>query len=226
MSTSSRTRPSYHHGDLRNALIEAGKELAASGGPEAVTVRAVAKAVGVTPTAAYRHFASHADLVDAVKGAALARLAERVGAATAAVSGPDPVTTATMRLKATGEAYLKFATEDTGSFMVAFDRGVDHQPGGDLALFLANSDTAFGQLRESLDELVRVGYLTTEARVNAEFVAWSVVHGLAHLTLSGPLSAMPAADYDALVDKALCAIIDGLHARSDADPARVDVVEP
>jgi AcrR family transcriptional regulator len=214
MSTTSRARSSYHHGDLRNALIEAGKDLAATGGPEAVTVRAAAKAVGVTPTAAYRHFASHADLVDAVKATALARLAEHVGAATATVSGSDPVATATMRLRATGEAYLKFATEDTGSFLVAFDRGVDHEPGDDLARFLANSDTAFGQLTESLDELVRVGYLSPDARVNAEFVAWSVVHGLANLTLFGPLRAMPADEYDALVDKSLCAIIDGLHARS------------
>lgn len=214
MSTTSRARASYHHGDLRNALIAAGKELATTGGPGAVTVRAAAKAVGVTPTAAYRHFASHADLVNAVKDTALARLAEYVGAATAAVTGPDPVTTATLRLKATGEAYLKFATEDTGSFLVAFDRGVEHLPEKDLAPFLANSDTAFGQLTESLDELVRVGYLSPEARVNAEFVAWSVAHGLANLTLFGPLRALPPADYDALVDKALCAIIDGLHARS------------
>lgn len=212
MSTTSRARSSYHHGDLRNALIEAGKDLAATGGPEAVTVRAAAKAVGVTPTAAYRHFASHADLVDAVKATALARLAEVMGAAMAEVSGPDPVTTATMRLKATGEAYLKFAIEDAGSFMVAFNRGLDHEP--DVAGFLANSDTAFRQLTESLDELVRVGYLSPEARVNAEFVAWSVVHGLANLTLFGPLSAMSAADHEALVDKSLCAIIDGLHARS------------
>lgn len=214
MSTSTPARPSYHHGDLRNALIEAGKELAATGGPEAVTVRAAAKAVGVTPTAAYRHFASHADLVDAVKATAVARLAERMDAAMAKVSGPDPVTTATMRLKATGEAYLKFATEDTGSFMVAFNRGLQHEP--DPAQFLANRDTAFGRLTEALDELVRVGYLSPDARVNAEFVAWSVVHGLANLTLFGPLSALPADDYDALVDKALCAIIDGLHARSTA----------
>jgi AcrR family transcriptional regulator len=212
MSTSPRSRPSYHHGDLRNALIAAGKELAATGGPEAVTVRAAAKAVGVTPTAAYRHFASHADLVDAVKVTALARLAELMGAAMAEISGPDPVTTATLRLKATGEAYLRFATEDTGSFMIAFNRGLTHEP--DPAQFLANRDTAFGQLTESLDELVRVGYLSPEARVNAEFVAWSVVHGLANLTLFGPLQAMNAADYDALVDKSLCAIIDGLHARS------------
>lgn len=214
MSTSIPARPSYHHGDLRNALIEAGKELAATGGPEAVTVRAAAKAVGVTPTAAYRHFASHADLVDAVKATAVARLAERMDAAMAKVSGPDPVTTATMRLKATGEAYLKFATEDTGSFMVAFNRGLQHEP--DPAQFLANRETAFGRLTEALDELVRVGYLSPEARVNAEFVAWSVVHGLANLTLFGPLSAMPADEYDALIDKSLCAIIDGLHARSTA----------
>src|SRR5687767_8921701 len=57
----------YHHGDLRNALIGAAVELAAEGGPERVVLREAARSVGVSPTAAYRHFNGQGDLLHAVK---------------------------------------------------------------------------------------------------------------------------------------------------------------
>jgi AcrR family transcriptional regulator len=64
---SSAGKRGYHHGDLRNALVAAAAELAAKGGPQSVTIRAAAREVGVTPTAAYRHFAGHEDLLNAAK---------------------------------------------------------------------------------------------------------------------------------------------------------------
>src|SRR5688500_8744345 len=72
VTTSSAARNSYHHGDLRNALARAAADLAASGGPDAVTIRGAAREVGVTPTAAYRHFANQADLLLAAKDLAMA----------------------------------------------------------------------------------------------------------------------------------------------------------
>src|SRR5918998_81977 len=65
MELSGSSKRAYHHGDLRNALIAAAAELAAQGGPGSVTIRAAARLVGVTPTAAYRHFDGHDELLDA-----------------------------------------------------------------------------------------------------------------------------------------------------------------
>src|SRR4051794_6031513 len=75
VTTTGAPRATYHHGDLRNALVSAAADLAERGGPDAVTVRAAARAAGVTPTAAYRHFAGHAELLDAAKHEALERMA-------------------------------------------------------------------------------------------------------------------------------------------------------
>ncbi len=56
-------RAAYHHGDLPNALADAATDLARSGGPEAVVLREAARRVGVSAAAAYRHYASHCELL-------------------------------------------------------------------------------------------------------------------------------------------------------------------
>src|SRR5499426_2501729 len=69
------TRSTYRHGDLRRALLEAGIALAQSGGPDAVVLREATRRAGVVPNAAYRHFASRMELIQAVRMTALSRLA-------------------------------------------------------------------------------------------------------------------------------------------------------
>jgi len=68
-------RTTFRHGDLRRALLEAGIELARDGGPQAVVLREATRRAGVAPNAAYRHFSSHRDLLQAVRVAALSSLA-------------------------------------------------------------------------------------------------------------------------------------------------------
>src|SRR5437879_12315446 len=68
-------RSTYRHGDLRRALLDAGVDLARSGGPDAVVLREATRRAGVVPNAAYRHFASRHDLLQAVRAAALSALA-------------------------------------------------------------------------------------------------------------------------------------------------------
>jgi AcrR family transcriptional regulator len=68
-------RSTYRHGDLRRALLDAGIALARDGGPDAVVLREATRRAGVVPNAAYRHFASRDELLQAVRSAALANLA-------------------------------------------------------------------------------------------------------------------------------------------------------
>src|SRR3954462_11950189 len=100
-------RDTYRHGDLRRALLEAGIALAREGGPEAVILREATRRAGVVPNAAYRHFASRQELLQAVRAAALSQLAIAIeaelgklpkrGAAKALARAP---------LRAVGTAYV------------------------------------------------------------------------------------------------------------------------
>jgi AcrR family transcriptional regulator len=185
--SSSKAAP-YHHGDLRNALIRASAELAGEGGPQAVTIRAAARSVGVTPTAAYRHFAGHDDLLGAAKAAAQEAL---VGAMRHFLdqlpARDDPVRGALERLLAIGRGYVLFATSEPGLFRTAFcpTSASGPAPSGPSA----EPGSPFGILVDTLDELVRVGYLDPAHRPGAEITAWATVHGLSSLLVDGPLHA-------------------------------------
>ena len=77
-TVSTQKRKTFRHGDLRNALVGAGLEMARAGGPDAVVLREATRQAGVSPNAAYRHFASQAELLDAVRSACLSRVAAAI----------------------------------------------------------------------------------------------------------------------------------------------------
>ncbi|MFD0746750.1 hypothetical protein ACFQ1L_36500 [Phytohabitans flavus] len=86
-----RTRATYHHGDLRSALIAAGVTLARDGGPQAVVLRAVARVVGVAPNSAYGHFSTLTALKKAVAQRARGDMAEAMSAHLDAVAPAEPL---------------------------------------------------------------------------------------------------------------------------------------
>ncbi|WKX68664.1 TetR/AcrR family transcriptional regulator [Streptomyces sp. XD-27] len=192
-------RDTYRHGDLRNALIEAGLELARQGGPEAVVLRAATRRAGVVPNAAYRHFADRGALLHAVSQAAMAHVARTMEAEQAALPpAEDPAAAARARFRAVGTGYLRFAQEEPGLFRTAF-----HVP-GDMAHAAADTaagpggKTPFELLGTALDGLVENGLLPEDRRPGAEFLAWSAVHGLAVLLIDGPLRGLhPTQAHDA-----------------------------
>ncbi|MCS0500542.1 TetR/AcrR family transcriptional regulator [Protaetiibacter mangrovi] len=183
----STARATYRHGDLRRSLIEAGVELAREGGPDAVVLREATRRAGVSPNAAYRHFADRAELVDAVSDAAQGAAAAAIEAELDSVPAATGVESAQERLRAVGIGYLRFARDEPGLFRAAF--GV---PGGLERAFVSEKagpggSSPFALLAGTLDDLVRFGALPEERRPGAELLAWSAVHGLAMLVLEGPL---------------------------------------
>jgi AcrR family transcriptional regulator len=201
-------RPSYHHGDLANALTVAATELARDGGPEAVVLREAARKVGVSATAAYRHFAGHGDLVHAVKEYAQQRLTASMEAELAkSVPVADGSGEALRRIRAIGFGYLRFALAEPGLFRTAFcrsDKSAEEQAAGMVA------SPAFRMLSDALDALLAVGLLPPERRPFAEVYAWSATHGLAMLLLDGPLSQLPEADREQAIARVIDGVIDGL----------------
>ena len=178
-------------GQIRSALIAAGLELARAGGPDAVILREATRRVGVVPNAAYRHFADRDALLAEVGVRAMGELARRMREQVAAVpEHSDPGLTAMVRLGALGEAYLDFATAETGLFETAFSvpRHLEYVSGGAGD---GLGPMPFELLGAALDELVATGVLPADRRPDAEYPVWSSVHGMAVLITRGPLRDMP-----------------------------------
>ena len=189
-----RPRRTYHHGDLRQALLEAGIALARVGGPEAVVLREATRRASVVPNAAYRHFVSRDALLQEVRAAALSMLAlameKELIRQRRRKQGTDA---ARASLRAIGIAYLRFARTEPGLFRTAF--GVPGNPETTTQPAMAGKSglNPFQLLSTALDELVQAGLLPVQQRPDAEYLAWSAVHGLAMLVLEGPLRRLPRA---------------------------------
>lgn len=207
-------RGSYRHGDLRRALLEAGVALAAEGGPEAVVLREATRRAGVAPNAAYRHFASRQDLLEAVRHAAVAAAAEamemQMAALAVAAADGDAAAGARARLRAVGAGYLQFARLQTGLFRTAFGGRFGLESSGSGATAGPSGMDPFQHLGRALDDLVAAGLLPPARRPGAEFLAWSTVHGLALLLIDGPLRGLGADQVDALTQRLLDMVERGL----------------
>jgi AcrR family transcriptional regulator len=164
--------------------------MAEEGGPDAVVLREATRRAGVSPNAAYRHFADRQALLEAVSSAAQGRVADAMETAIAAAGGGDPATEARAGLRAVGSAYLGFAREHPGLFRAAFGVPGDLRASDDAAKAGARGRTPFRILGDALDALAAAGVLPTDRRENAEFLAWSAVHGLGMLLIDGPLRAL------------------------------------
>ncbi|WP_106396266.1 TetR/AcrR family transcriptional regulator [Actinocorallia populi] len=181
-------RSTYRHGNLRQALLEAGVELARTGGPDAVVLREATRRAGVSPNAAYRHFADRDALVHAVSLEAMAALARTMEAEQTGLPPlADPAAAARARFRAVGTGYLAFARTEPGLFRAAFYVPDDMTQAEAAVSAGTGGLTPFQLLTAALDDLAACGLLPPERRPGAEFIVWSCVHGLAVLLIDGPL---------------------------------------
>lgn len=212
-----RTRSSYHHGDLPNALTDAATEMAREGGPDAVVLRAVARATGVSAAAAYRHFTDHSELLNAVRQRALGALADAMRASLDAGQRlDDPGHEAIRRLRALGSAYINFALSDPGLFRTAFCR--PDRPVPDVKSRLT-ANGPFALVSGVLDELVATGVLDQSRRPGAEISAWATVHGLSTLLLDGPLGLLSDEEKAAAIARVSEFVLTGITCR-EAEPTQ------
>jgi AcrR family transcriptional regulator len=193
---------------VRSALLEAGVELARSGGPDAVVLREVTRMVGVVPNAAYRHFADRDALLAAVRDEAVRKLAQRMADGMSQVrAGPHTPTGARLRLQAVGEAYIDFARTEAGLFDTSFTAS-DHPPTG-----ASGEPQPLEHLQAALDNLVQAGLLEPARRPGIEYPTWATVHGLAVL-LRGPLRSLSEREKSRLESQTLAFIGAALSLRA------------
>ena len=201
ISTAIYGRPNYHHGDLRQALLTAGIELASQGGPDAVVLREATRQVGVSPNAAYRHFADRDALLAAVSDAALAMLATRIDEIFEQIPHGDADTVGRAQLRAVGTGYVAFACDNPGLFHTAFFVPPDLESSSAPPRVGASGRSPLDLLTAALDQLVVSGAMPPERRPQAEFLAWSAMHGFALLLIDGPLRALPRVQADAVTQR-------------------------
>ncbi len=192
MSTTAR----YHHGNLRQALVDAAVAAAQERGPEGLALRELARTVGVSHNAAYRHFSDREALVEAVATEGLAGLVASCERELATVTTRDPVLRARRRLAALGRGYVAFAVAEPGLFRVVFTAYPEAPDSDEKAV----GPDPYGMLNDALDDLVEVGFLAPEARPGADVNCWAAVHGFAVLATEGPLRGLTPADRDAMVE--------------------------
>jgi AcrR family transcriptional regulator len=179
-------RRGYHHGNLREALVEATRALIEEKGPLGFTVAEAARAAGVSPAAPYRHFKGRDDLVEAVALKGFIRFADRLERAT---EGGEAAPLAAF--SAAGAAYLAFARENPGYYIAMFESGVS--VAGDPELKRA-ADRAMAVLRLAAERLA--AHLPPGRRPPAGMVAnhiWAFSHGVVELFARG----RPRAPYSA-----------------------------
>jgi AcrR family transcriptional regulator len=204
-------RKTFRHGDLRNALVTAGLDMARAGGPTAVILREATRQAGVSPNAAYRHFSSQAELLDAVRSACLSRVAAAIeDEMKKCRPGRDLQVFARKSLRAVGMGYLGFAMREPGMFRTAFSVPPpvhSHDPANTASMGL----NPFQLLSLALDRLLEAGLLGKKNRPGSEYLAWSTVHGLALLALEGPLHKMPQEMVLALGERLVTMVERGLR---------------
>ena len=193
-------RRSYHHGRLKEALIEAARRLVSERGPAGFTLADAAKLAGVTAAAPYRHFAD--------RGALMEELTRRgfdlFGLALAEAWGegrPDPETA----LDRMGVAYLDFARHEPGLYSAMFSN-----------VRTLNAPAAGAAASHALDLLRRAAAAVLTHRGKPDgtarelaFEIWSLSHGVAMLALAGHLDpAFDGADPAAILRRAASAIVE------------------
>lgn len=172
---------SYHHGDLKNALIQAGIELLAREGVHAFSLRKVAARAGVSHTAPYSHFADKQALIAAISTEGYRKVQARVGAVLAEY-GQD----ALQLLARTAWAYAQFALQEPDHFKITFS-GVVEKEKAYPTLVQAAAET-FGLLTQVVSRCQADGVLRPGPLDLTAVALWGAIHGLVTLTLEGQVS--------------------------------------
>src|SRR2546423_14651068 len=177
MSRLKKPRTSYHHGNLREALLDAAERLLPRTGPERLSLREVAREAGVSHGAPYHHFASR----EALLAALAVRGFDGLAAAMSAASGAKPFD----RLVGICEAYVDFAARHPTRFQLMFGpllASREEHPGLEAA-----GHRSFFVLVQAAQEF------DPKHAMPLALAGWSLAHGLAHLRINNVFETLPVA---------------------------------
>jgi AcrR family transcriptional regulator len=172
-------RSGYHHGNLRQALIDAAVRLAEEVGAENVSVREAAKRAGVSPGAPFRHFSNKTALMTAVAEQAMDHFRAAITEAVRNVASDNPIE----RFAAIGVAYLRWAFQNPTQFQIISTRSVLDWDGSES--LRRDNDAVRSLLEESMLEAQRRSLLRSDNIADTQIAARALVYGLARMHIDG-----------------------------------------
>ncbi|MEM9131743.1 MAG: WHG domain-containing protein [Actinomycetota bacterium] len=178
-----------YDGDLRRALIDAAVAVVADEDPANLSLRAVARDLGVSHAAPKNHFTDKTALLTAIAIEGFERLAHELLVAIDEAASPLEA------LATAGRSYVRFSVGHPGYFRVMWRNDLLDQ--GDQQLE-RSGELALDALRQLVREAQATGWATGRSATDLAVLAWAAVHGLAQLYLDGPLGALVEADIDQL----------------------------
>ncbi|MEM7132823.1 MAG: TetR/AcrR family transcriptional regulator [Chloroflexota bacterium] len=194
----------YHHGDLRNALIDAGLAILQEEGNEALTLRSVARRANVSHAAPYRHFADKHELLSAIATQGF----EMLDKAMEAVIGDHP-DDAKRRLIEIGVNYVRFGTEYPAHIALMFSNLLSQGQSEELSAAASHTYESLVQAVEDAQAAGEIGPGDSNELANSH---WALVHGLTMLIKEGMLVHNQSARLSEVVRTAIGHLIDGTAA--------------
>ncbi len=174
-------KKAYHHGDLKNALIEAGADILSRDGVSGLSLRKVAQKAGVSHTAPYAHFTDKQALIAAISTDGFRRLYEAIAAAAQQYAG-DPA----RQLIEGAWAYVQFAVSDTDHFKITLSGAVEKEK--DYPAFVAMSQRSFALVMQIVEACQQARVLKPGPSDLIAVGVWSLIHGFVSLIVEDQIS--------------------------------------
>ncbi len=171
----------YHHGDLKNALIQAGVEILSKEGMEGLSLRKVAQRAGVSHSAPYSHFPDKQSLVAAISTEGFNQLYSELDAAILAYP-KNP----RKQLQEGIRAYVQFALNNTDTFKIMFSGALEKEK--EYPSFVAISSKTFQRVVDVVRACQEAGLLHSSSAEMMAVAVWGQVHGIVSLALEGQIS--------------------------------------
>lgn len=188
----------YHHGNLREALVAAALDRLQTEDASALGLRELARGVGVSPSAPYRHFTDRQGLLEAVAAEGFRRFSAAMNAA--AADRPE-----SEQLEAMARAYVRFALGAPQLFRLMFSAEIEHRRTPELA---AASEAAYASLA------VAAAREDAAAPAEVAVMAWAFVHGLSMLLIDQQILGASAANAEGLIERLARRFVRSLRAES------------
>jgi AcrR family transcriptional regulator len=174
-------KTSYHHGDLKNALIQAGIEILSKEGVNAMSLRKVARRAGVSHAAPYAHFADKQALVAAISTEGYRKLYDKVYNAAQNHRG-DPL----RQLVEGAWAYVEFALNDSEHFRITLSGVVEKEK--EYPAYVEISQKGFRLVVQLVEACQKAGVLNEGPPDLMAASVWGLVHGFVSLILENQIS--------------------------------------
>ncbi|NPU14868.1 TetR/AcrR family transcriptional regulator [Bradyrhizobium sp. 83012] len=216
-----RAERGYHHGNLKEALLQAALDLIAQKGAAGFTFADAARMAGVSPAAPYRHFRDRDELLSSIAQRGFEQFESQLSAAWDD-GRPDTVTA----FERVGKAYLAFARSEPAFYSAMFESGV---PADSTAGLMAAGERAFGVIRAAAERLAALappGVPRPPAMMMALHI-WSMAHGIASLFARGDAARrkLPMSPEE-LLEAEVLIYLRGLGFPTDRRPAPASGAEP